>query len=99
MGGRMARALLAVLSADQDACEAELEFLQPFERIMPSQWCLATSRLLGLLAHVAGRRPRALEHFERALTFCRESGFGPDWRGAVTTTRSRCSKRALVATG
>jgi DNA-binding CsgD family transcriptional regulator len=78
VSGRMARALLAVLSADQDACESELEFLQPFERIMPSQWCLATSRLLGLLAHVAGRRPRALEHFERALTFCRESGFRPE---------------------
>jgi DNA-binding CsgD family transcriptional regulator len=78
VSGRIARALLAVLSADQDACEAELEFLQPFERIMPSQWCLSTSRVLGLLAHVAGRRPRALEHFERALTFCRESGFGPE---------------------
>ena len=76
--GRMARALLAILAADQDACEAELEFLQPFERIMPSQWSLATSRVLGLLAHVAGRRPRALEHFERALTFCRASGYGPE---------------------
>ena len=74
----MARALLAILAADQDACEAELEFLQPFERIMPSQWSLATSRVLGLLAQVAGRRPRALAHFERALTFCRASGFGPE---------------------
>ena len=76
--GRMARALLAILAADQDACEAELEFLQPFERIMPSQWSLATSRMLGLLAQVAGCRPRALEHFERALTFCRASGYGPE---------------------
>jgi DNA-binding CsgD family transcriptional regulator/tetratricopeptide (TPR) repeat protein len=78
VSGRMARALLAILAADQDACGAELEFLQPFEQIMPSQWSLATSRVLGLLAHVAGRRPRAVEHFERALTFCRASGFGPE---------------------
>jgi DNA-binding CsgD family transcriptional regulator len=76
--GRIARALLAILAANQDACAAELEFLQPFERIMPSQWCLATSRVLGLLAHAAGRRPRALEHFERAVAFCRSSGFGPE---------------------
>lgn len=78
VSGRTARGLLAVLAADRDACEAELEFLEPFERIMPFQWSLATSRLLGLLAHAAGHRPRAVEHFERALTFCRASGFGPE---------------------
>jgi DNA-binding CsgD family transcriptional regulator len=78
VSGRMARALLAVLAADGDACEAELEFLQPFEAIMPSQWCLSTSRVLGLLARGAGQRPRALEHFERAARFCRAAGFAPE---------------------
>jgi DNA-binding CsgD family transcriptional regulator len=78
VGGRMARALLAIVAGDQDACEAELEYLHPFERIMPSQWSVATSRVLGRLAHVAGRRARAIEHFERALTFCRASGFAPE---------------------
>jgi DNA-binding NarL/FixJ family response regulator len=75
---RMARALLSVLAADRDACEAELDALQPFERVMPCQWSLATSRLLGLLAHAAGRRTCAMTHFERARTFCRASGFGPE---------------------
>jgi DNA-binding CsgD family transcriptional regulator len=73
--GRVARGLLAILAEDRDACETELEYLQPFERIMPSQWSLVTSRVLGCLAHVAGRRARAIEHFERALTFCRASRF------------------------
>jgi ATP/maltotriose-dependent transcriptional regulator MalT len=78
VSGRMARALLAVLTADQDACETELEFLHPFEANMPCQWCITTSRLLGLLAHASGRVPRALESFERALEFCGASGYGPE---------------------
>ena len=102
--GRMARGLLAILAADQDTCEAELEFLQPFERIMPSQWSLSTSRVLGLLAQVAGRRARALEHFERALTFCRTSGYGPelawscyDYALALLTTDARRDRMKAAA--
>ena len=41
-------------------------------------WCLATRRVLGLLAQTAGQRRRALGHFEAAATFCRESGFTPE---------------------
>jgi ATP/maltotriose-dependent transcriptional regulator MalT len=78
VSARVAAALLAVLETDRDACEAELEFLQPFERIMPCQWGLTTSRVLGLLAHTAGQGPRAHAHFERAIKFCRSSGFRPE---------------------
>jgi DNA-binding CsgD family transcriptional regulator len=56
----------------------ELEELEPFAPTMPTQWCLATSRVLGLLAHGAGHRRRAIGHFEASLAFCRASGFTPE---------------------
>ena len=76
--GRMARALLAILAATRTPARPSSSSSSRSNGIMPSPWSLATSRVLGLLAQVAGRRPRALEHFERALTFCRTSGYGPE---------------------
>jgi DNA-binding CsgD family transcriptional regulator/tetratricopeptide (TPR) repeat protein len=71
-------ALLAVLDADVDECETDLEALAPFEFVMPTQSGLTTGRVLGLLAHAVGQKRRAWNHFERALAFCRTSGFKPE---------------------
>jgi DNA-binding CsgD family transcriptional regulator len=78
VSARMGHALLAVLDADVDECETDLEALAPFESVMPTQNCLATGRVLGLLAHAAGQKRRAWNHFEQALAFCRASGFKPE---------------------
>jgi DNA-binding CsgD family transcriptional regulator/tetratricopeptide (TPR) repeat protein len=78
VSARMARALLAVLDADVDDCETDLEALAPFESVMPTQHGLATGRVLGLLAHAVGQKRRAWNHFEQALVFCRASGFKPE---------------------
>ena len=75
---RMGHALLAVLDADVDECETDLEALAPFESVMPTQNGLATGRVLGLLAHAVGQKRRAWNHFEQALAFCRASGFKPE---------------------
>ena len=78
VSARMAHALLAVLDADVDQCETDLEALAPFESVMPTEWGLATGRVLGLLAHAVGQKRRAWHHFEHALAFCRASGFKPE---------------------
>jgi DNA-binding CsgD family transcriptional regulator/tetratricopeptide (TPR) repeat protein len=78
VSARMAHALLAVLEADVDECETDLDALAPFESVMPTQWALATGRVLGLLAHTVGQNRRAWNHFEQALAFCRASGFNPE---------------------
>jgi DNA-binding CsgD family transcriptional regulator len=78
VSARIARGLLAVLEARGDDCASELEALEPFAQVMPTQWCLSTGRVLGLLAHRAGHRRRAIRHFQASLTFCRASGFTPE---------------------
>ena len=78
VSARMGHALLAVLDADVDECETDLEALAPFESVMPTQNGLATGRVLGLLAHAVGQKRRAWNHFEQALAFCRASGFKPE---------------------
>ena len=45
---------------------------------MPTQSGLTTGRVLGLLAHAVGQKRRAWNHFDRALAFCRASGFKPE---------------------
>ena len=78
VGARMGHALLAVLAADVDDCETQLEALAPFESVMPAQHGLATGRVLGILAHAAGQNRRAWNYFEQASVFCRASGFKPE---------------------
>ena len=79
VSARLAHALLAVLDAEVDECETDLEALTPLESVMPTQWGLSTGRVLGLLAHAVGQKRRAWNHFEQALTFCRASGFKPEF--------------------
>lgn len=78
VNARLGHALLAVLDADVDECETDLEALAPFESVMPTQNGLATGRVLGILAHAVGQTRRAWNHFEQALVFCRASGFKPE---------------------
>jgi DNA-binding CsgD family transcriptional regulator len=78
ISARMGHALLTVLDANVDECETDLEALAPVESVMPTQNGLATSRVLGLLAHAVGQKRRAWTHFEHALVFCRASGFKPE---------------------
>jgi DNA-binding CsgD family transcriptional regulator/tetratricopeptide (TPR) repeat protein len=75
---RTGHGLQAVLDMDAAACESDLEALAPYESVMPTQSGLTTGRVLGLLAHAAGQKRRAGNHFERALAFCRVSGFTPE---------------------
>ena len=104
VSARMAHGLLAVLDEDVDDCEADLEALTPFESVMPTQWGLATARVLGLLAHAAGQKRRAWTHFEAALAFCRASAFRPelawtchDYAAALLESGARDDKAKAVA--
>ena len=74
----MARGVLSVVDTRAGDPEVDLEFLEPFEGVSPIQLCVATSRVLGLLAQAAGQRRRAIAHFDSALAFCRRSGYRPE---------------------
>lgn len=104
VSARMGRALLAVLSTSIDECETDLEALGSVEALMPTQHALATSRVLGLLAHATGQTRCACNHFERALKFCRSSGFTPelawtchDYAAALLDSGSRADKAKAAA--
>jgi DNA-binding NarL/FixJ family response regulator/tetratricopeptide (TPR) repeat protein len=75
---RMALALLCVREPGIGDPEVELEFLSPYESVVPTQWGVAIARLLGLLARAAGQPRRASARFEAALAFCRRSGYQPE---------------------
>ncbi len=96
---RMAQAFLCIRDPRAGDPEAELEFLAPFESVVPTEWCVATGRLLGLLARAAGQPRRAIARFEAALAFCRRSGFRPelawtchDYAGALLDTGNRADR-------
>ena len=99
VGARMGHALLAVLDADVDECETDLEALAPFESVMPTQFRLATGRVLGLLAHAVGQKRRASSHFEQALAFCRRAASSPSSAGPVTIMPPRSWTMAPGTTG
>ena len=75
---RIARGLLSIDETRMTDPEVDLEFLERFESVSPIQLCLATSRVLGLLAQATGQRRRAIAHFEAGLVFCRRSGYRPE---------------------
>ena len=75
---RMARALVYVRDPRAGDLETELDFLSPFERTVPTQWCIVIGRLLGRLARAAGQPRNAVARFESALAFCRHSGYQPE---------------------
>jgi DNA-binding CsgD family transcriptional regulator/tetratricopeptide (TPR) repeat protein len=75
---RLSRALFAIRDERIDECEAELEFLDPYVSLMPSQNCLVLNRVLGLLARAAGQQRRALARFEAARVFCQQSRYRPE---------------------
>jgi len=75
---RIARGLLSVDDTRTTDPEVDLEFLERFESVSPIQLCVATSRVLGLLAQAAGQRRCSIAHFDAALAFCRRSGYRPE---------------------
>jgi DNA-binding CsgD family transcriptional regulator len=92
---RVTRALLALREPHAGECETELEFLEPFKGAILAPG-LVTDRLLGLLAHAAGQRRRAIARFGDALAFCRRSGYRPelawtchDYAGVLLDTERR----------
>jgi DNA-binding CsgD family transcriptional regulator len=104
MTARMARAFLCIRDARAGDPEAELDFLEPFERVVPTQWCVAIGRLLGLLARAAGQPRRANARFEAALAFCRRSGYRPelawtchDYAGGLLDTGNRDDRLKAAA--
>jgi DNA-binding CsgD family transcriptional regulator/tetratricopeptide (TPR) repeat protein len=74
---RVSRGLAAILRSRADECDEELHFLEPYAGKILAPF-LVIDRLLGLLAKGAHQRRRALAHFERALAFCRGSGYLPE---------------------
>ena len=78
VSARLAAGLVAVVGRKRAQCEAELEALEPVAPGMPTQWCLATRRVLGLCT--CGRSTaRALAHFDRRP------------RSAATTAHARAA--------
>jgi len=101
---RVARALVCLRNPRSDDCEAELEFLSPFERMIPTQWCNVNGRLLGLLARAAGQPRNAIARFESALAFCRRSDYRPelartcfDCAGALLESAERRDRQKAAA--
>jgi DNA-binding CsgD family transcriptional regulator len=76
-GARISCGLVAVYRSTSDECEEELEFLERFNGINMMPFVLM-DRLLGSLAHGAGRTRRAIAHFENAVAFCQKSGYRPE---------------------
>ena len=104
MTARMARAFLCIRDPRAGDPEAELEFLAPFESVVPTEWCMATGRLLGLLARAAGQPRRAIARFDAALAFCRRSGYRPelawtchDYAGELLDTGNRDDRLKAAA--
>lgn len=101
---RVARAFLCIRDPRAGDPEAELEFLAPFESVVPTEWCVAIGRLLGLLARAAGQPRRANARFEAALAFCRKSGYRPelawtchDYAGALLDAGNRDDRLKAAA--
>ncbi|MDP6513338.1 MAG: AAA family ATPase, partial [SAR202 cluster bacterium] len=75
---RIFLAVMAVLKKDTHAL-AEQYFHMSEHRgfVVPNQ-NMSIDRILGVLAHAMGNFAQATEHFEDALTFCRNAGYRPE---------------------
>ena len=67
--------LIAAIRKDREAAERHYTELLPFRGLVvcPYQG-LAADHILGVLASTSGDAPRAREHFDSALAFCRANG-------------------------
>jgi len=77
---RIGLAWLSVLRADAASAAEQYGAIEPVRGTFMVVGGIACSdRLLGLLAHVAGRTDDAIAHFEEALGFCRRAGYRPEY--------------------
>ena len=72
---RLGLAFMAVLRRDERAAEDLYVSL----RSSPATFTFVSGpRVLGLLSHTMSNFEQAATHFEDALTFCRDAGYGPE---------------------
>jgi hypothetical protein len=75
---RVGDAVAAVREGDAARAREEHEALLHLRGTAPALLGLSADRLLGLLAATAGDLQAARAHFERALDFCRRTGYRPE---------------------
>jgi len=71
--------LMATAGADAAAATEHAEALATQAGTVLLVATMSTDRLLGLLAATSGDADGAARHFDRALAFCREAGYRPEW--------------------
>jgi DNA-binding SARP family transcriptional activator len=72
---RTGRAFAACGRNDSGAARSAHDALESQGGVAPAFLCLATDRLLGLLAMTAGDAQTAVTHLESGLAFCRRAGY------------------------
>jgi DNA-binding CsgD family transcriptional regulator len=77
-GVRTGLALLAVHRGDVASAGEQYAALKPWPITMTLMNLVCGHRVLGLLARTIGLLPRAMDHFEKALAFCRKAGCQPE---------------------
>lgn len=69
------RGLIAAIRNDRESAARHYQALLPFRGLVVSPYQgLAADHILALLASTSGDAPRAREHFDSALVFCRANG-------------------------
>ena len=78
LSARVALGLVAVLRGEADAAGEQYQFLQRHRGIVVPGVLRSVDRLLGILSQTMGNFDQAAEHFEDALTYCRNAGYKPE---------------------
>ena len=75
--------LMATAAADSGAAAAHRDELRSQAGTVLLVATTSADRLLGLLAAASGDTAGAARHFRRALAFCRDAGYRPEWAWAA----------------
>lgn len=78
VGTRAGLAFLSAQREDSTAAADDYAFLAPYRGTAMPAFSFVFDRLLGLLAQTMGSLDLAVEHYEDALTFCRNGGYRPE---------------------
>ncbi len=78
MGARTGLALMAVQRGDGTAAAEQYAYLRAASGTLLALDVATVDRILGLLCHTMGDLDKAGEHFEDALTFCRQASYRPE---------------------
>jgi len=71
------RALEALVQGDVETCRSAYDALKTSSGRI--SLVVSVDRLLGQLAAAIGDIPRAMEHFEKSLSFCSKAGYQPEY--------------------